>query len=106
MGAREDRAVGQPTTITQVRLSSRANGEEKMIREFLGFVVLVFGVVGVLSWWVWFKDHSNLQAEPQPIDRHEGSMPDSFFELRTSDPPKERKSELLPARKNKCEFRR
>jgi len=77
-----------------------------MIREFLCFVFLVFAVGGVVSWWVWLKNHNNSQGEPQSIDRHEGSLPDSFFDPRTADSPKEHKSELLAARKNKSEFRR
>jgi hypothetical protein len=77
-----------------------------MIREFLCLVFLVSAVGGVISWRIWLKSHSNSQGAPQSIDRHEGGLPDSFFDPHTSDSQKERKSELLRARKNKCEFRR
>jgi hypothetical protein len=100
-----DSAVCPPTTITEVSLSSRANGQEKMIREFLYFVFFASAVAGVVSWRAWLKNHSDSQGEPQSIDRHKGSLPDSFFDPGTSDSPKERKSGLLRGRRNKSEFR-
>jgi hypothetical protein len=77
-----------------------------MIREFLGFAFLVFAFLGLLSWWIHFNKRSSSQGEPESIDQHDGSLPDSFFDTRTSDSSKERNSELLPARENKSEVRR
>ena len=51
-----------------------------MIPEFLSFVLLVSAVVGLGFWWVWFRYCSNSQGEPQSMGRHEGSLPDSFFD--------------------------
>ena len=77
-----------------------------MIRELLCFVFLIFAVGGVVFWRVWLKNQSTSKGEPQSIDRHQGNLPDSFFDSGTSGSPKKRKSELLPARKNKGGFRR
>ena len=77
-----------------------------MIRELLCFVSLGFAVGGIVFWRVWLKNQSSSQGEPQSINRHEGSLPNSFFDPGTSGSPKERKSELLAARKNKGGFRR
>jgi hypothetical protein len=66
-----------------------------MIREFLGFAFLVFAVLGLLSWWIHFNKRSSSQGEPQSIDQHDGSLPDSFFGPRASDSPKERKKSIV-----------
>jgi len=66
-----------------------------MIREFLDFALLVFAVLGVLSWWVRLNKRSSSQGEPQSIDQHEGSLPDSFFGSRASDSPKERNKSIV-----------
>jgi len=77
-----------------------------MIREFLCFVLCVPAVGGAATRRVGLKSRKNSGGEAQSIDRDEGTLPDSFFNPRTPDSPNERKDELLPARKNKCEFRR
>lgn len=77
-----------------------------MIREFLCFVLFVSAVGGAATRWVGLKNRKNSGGEAQSIDRDEGRLPDSFFDPRTPDSPNERKDELLPVRKNKCEFRR
>ena len=75
--------------ITQ--LGPLAHGVERMTMEFLGFTFLVFAVLGVLSWWIHLNKRSSSQDEPQSIDQHEGSLPDSFFGTRTPESSKERK---------------
>jgi len=77
-----------------------------MIREFLCFVLFVSAVGGTATRRVGLKNCKNSGGETQSIDRDEGTLPDSFFDPRTPDSPNERKDELLPVRKNKCEFRR
>ena len=75
-----------------------------MIREFLCFALLVSAVGGFVFWWV--KTHGRSQGRPQSIDRHEGNLPDSYFDPGSSGAPTKRKSDLLLARKNKGGFRR
>jgi len=77
-----------------------------MIREFLCFVLLVSSFGGAATRRAWPKSCKNSGGEAQSNDRDEGTLPDSFFDPRTPDSPNERKDELLPARKDKCEFRR
>ena len=77
-----------------------------MILEVLCCVLLVSVVGTAATWWVWLKSCKNSGGEAQSNDRDEGTLPDSFFDPRTPDSPNERKDELLPARKDKCEFRR
>jgi len=77
-----------------------------MIREFLCFVLFVSAVGGAATPRAWPKSCKNSGGEAQSNDRDEGTLPDSFFDFRTPDSPNERKDELLPVRKNKCEFRR
>ena len=77
-----------------------------MIREFLCLVLLVSAFGGVATRRVGLKSRKNSGGEAQSNDRDEGRLPDSFFDPRTPDSPNERKDELLPARKNKCEFSR
>jgi hypothetical protein len=75
-----------------------------MILEFLCFVLLVSVVGAAATRWVWLKTRKSSGGEAQSIDRDEGRLPDSFFDPRTPVSPNQRKDELLPARKNKCEF--
>lgn len=59
-----------------------------MIPEFLWFAFLVSAVVGLGSWRVWLGNRSNSPGEPQSTGRHEGSLPDSFFDPSPSDSPR------------------
>ena len=56
-----------------------------MISGFLWFVFLISVIVGLAFWRVWLRKRSNSAAAPQPMGRHEGSLPDSFFDPSPSD---------------------
>ena len=65
-----------------------ADGEEKMIPEFLWLAFLVLAVMGLWFLPVRLKNRSNSPREAQSMDRDQGSLPESFFDPRT-DPPKD-----------------